>query len=556
MNNADNPDPWDLQPPLDLGDVKPLAAAPAVSLSGREIASGDYRSFFSGAVLAELHAQGNRYVDFSRSNYGILPSHGFVIFDPGGWMTTPLDPNEMAGDFLVPALELSDQEMAAFVAGYVEHAYISIEPTAAGYTSRLLDVLGCRTVDDPRVDFPFFWRALEILRSWGLPVSPLPTALTEEQDELIRVLLLAVAGDGTVERSVVSAGAWALFPDARYATDGTAHFTLVAWVERRLRVQIHRDLCRALISPDLPAPSETESREMVPTGTLRPSSAFASRLLEWLDDRQDQDDSMRLTCLSVMLAFAQLISEVPEPGSRNAALSYASIAFSAATSPSLDVGEFELRHFCLWHRYHASPLVKNVSLSKMVFTSYEDLLVAALFFVNAARFEMAFWGASFAQFRKEAGQICWYALERALRCCHRAHILSRNALFFVPGGETLPPLHQSITTTALAVTLHTIKLMGTALVHGKDLHAPLEVFWGSRPQQMIEEGRWIEGFLKELETGATSVTTCAEWYKRGHPHHAFEDFTLEGPAGSIKLSRQDVYGRSVNEDGFPRSRDV
>lgn len=532
--------PWDKIPGPDITGVRLGDKVTSISLSGRHVRDEDYPLFSAGQFLADIHATGYRYTDFHRGNYGILPSGGYVIIDPGGWVRCLLDPHNMAGDFLVPALDLKQTQFVAFVCGYVERAHTTIDPKYEQFSTLVLESLGGKIFScDPRSVGAHQGDALFSTTPNDHKIPLETTSETPGRNKLLKLATACLVLGSDIKRGQPSSFLIALFEE-------TVEEALSA--ETRVREYLGTYLkssnCAPLIDElieDRPlGPIARLAHADLPFDQMRPKSSTIMRLQRLFDSDPEKYRPIRNSFVESALLLAERASTRDPDAGKRSALSFATSAFSIATENSVNAEQYELGHYQLWNRYNAIPIAHLVSLRHGDASTLEDALISMVFYYRAGLFEMAFWGATYHQAKDHEEHICWYAIVFAVECFRRSFLVGWHGLGFVDADDQVPKIYQNILEGVVAANLHAIKALGTTMTERR-LIGPVRTLWGSSDRKMIANAKWLEDTDRVLATDAVTQNALKKVLLDGKEYFAVVNFEVATPIEAAKHTRQDIY---------------
>lgn len=110
----------------------------------------------AGEELADLHRRGFIYRDFHPDNFIIdserMFSHGQTVLLDALTLEwdIPINPANMAPDFLAPFVTLEKSQFIALLSGYAKSSYVMLDNIYPNFTDQLLNMLGGRPTKKPR----------------------------------------------------------------------------------------------------------------------------------------------------------------------------------------------------------------------------------------------------------------------------------------------------------------------------------------------------------------------------------------------------------------------
>lgn len=531
---TDTPFPWEHEGDPDMSGISLGERLHPLSLSGRHIEEEHYESFFAGQFLASLHGDGYRYVDFHRQNYGRIPiGGGLVIFDNGGMKPCVLDPILMAGDFLVPSLDRSDSELKSLICGYVEHAFTTLDPRVNNYCKDLLSSLGLTEVcHDPcivlatRQDFEAIFESDETLAKLESDASDARDLLT-----LATACLVSTSGPGSALEDAF------LVSLCRPKNDGD---TVTSSLRKHLKSAPAYTLIDELVEDRPLRIGKSVPTTELPFELLRPKSNVIAGLVERFESDPAKYRNMRIAFMKSALLLADYgVRRAPKESSPGA-LNFAIAALAIGTDGSTCAEQFERLHYGFWRFWNESPAAKLISADRVTIRTFEDSLVAVLFFLRAGLFEMAFWGAS-ARDVSERNNVCPYGIVSAIHLLRRGLLTAAfYALAFLAEDEIVHAPLVNVVRGVVDANLHAIKAMNTILGRLKTTIAH-SMIWGGDAERTIANAKWLEKGGQMLSASPVTNAAMQNYFGEGLEFFAFEDFEVETPEKLTKHSRQDVW---------------
>jgi hypothetical protein len=492
-------DPWNTEA---APEARPIfAAGRPISLSGRTIPGKLYDRFFLGGFLAFVHKAGYRYTDFHTGNIGLIPRTGiYVIIDYGGSVKCALDPAEMAGDFIVPSLELTPEELEAFVCGYIETAHREIDPGFSGYSSSLLAALGCHTItNDPRAAPPGYLRALQILDELFDAGARRHDARPD--DELLRLAAAIILLGSDTGRSRAAYVLARLFP----AADGATHATARSFLGTALSSQ-HRPLLDGLAFLADVRLLAGDGRQIT-AGECCPRAKFAAELLDLLDANPSWEPLR--TALSEVSFALMRSSSAEDIASIRTSLNAATLGVGLCLDHTTNVERFEKNHYLFWSALGAAGLSSRLNSDAV---DADERLAQCLLLGRAAMFELEFWGASFSRKRLGKEEVCWHALDMALQSARQSVLLAEGLLPAMQ-ARGVSDTYVSVLAMTLEAYRHANRCVGGAVMERLDV--PVNRLSGGDADVLIGERKWLESFITALRKGVLTTDRYQQLFDAG-----------------------------------------
>lgn len=508
-------EPWDEDGAPELPQHGIADRLGAFSLSCRHVNAEHSPRFALGQLLADMHSENFRYTDLHIGNVGLLPIGGLIIIDPGGAIACPLNPERMVDDFIVPAMELTREELTAFVSGYIERAYTSIEPRFEGFTGVVLRSLNLRPeqiVYDPRPQ--------------QAPLVTLEALLehppSDEVGELLRICVASLIASNSMDQRI---------------QDNLLASLLHARPSNPWLVNVLRKL---LEDRPLGTPGQIRLTD-IPADHLGPRSRAATRILEALDEEPDSRPLRDAMIEGCFLLAAQAGSMDPRAG-LVAAAKLATLGFAVATESSTDAARYERMHYKLWARLNALPTVPLLSLRHGDATGVETALATSLLYYRAGLFDMAFFGATLSAAKVSSENACWFAILGAMGCFRKALIVLATSLPWVTApDQQLPGPFLTTISSVFSAYLHVFKVI-TFAMHELD-EFPAVFFWAGSGEAFVENAKWVEQGTKICSAPDLTGGALFSFFEEGRQYFLFEDFELATPEGPLKLRSQDIFTR-------------
>ena len=375
-------DPWEDDGIPDLPESGLSGLPPQLRLSCRAVRGEFNHAFSLGRLLAGIHGSGYRYTDLHTGNVGRLADMpGYFVLDPSGFHKAPLIARDMSGDFITPALSFTGPHLEAFIAGYVEEAYIAIESLSPGYTSEILLCLGCTNViSDPRPDVQPIEHAVEELLCIS---NALQTERHTGHDPTLDELFLAV--------SILVIGS--------HATPQEKTSLLRAIGANGLHSSVARDgwFGSLNVGNDIASVISDVLTELAPTGELeqdgtvssfakfRPRSWFAELLVKKLAGEGFDRERLRQLLIDASIVLAILSNQSSDYFTAPAIASLFTLAFALATNNSNGASPYERTHLTLWRISTKVAHNEEIDLERMRVFDVDDAAVAFGFYYHAAK---------------------------------------------------------------------------------------------------------------------------------------------------------------------------
>lgn len=524
-------DPWDQEAAPELATQSIADKLETFSLSCRHSDAAHTPRFGLGQFLADLHANDSRYTDLHSGNYGILPIGGLIIIDPGGVIDCPLDPERMADDFIVPAMELTRGELVAFIAGYIERAYTSIEPRFEGFTDAVLRSLNLKQEQityDPRPR-----------RQKPTCIKTLLYSEPDEKTELLRVSIACLAFSSGIDRGLQEGLLASLFCKSPRAA-WNAGTQVADFLKSTLSQPDIAGLIQQLFANrPLGVPPQIQFNK-VPFRSLSPKSREATRIVETLNNGDVKNSRpLRNAIIECCFLVARQAGKEDTRTGLLTAAKLATLGFAIATESSTDVARYEYLHYRLRLLLNSLPTAQHLSLERGDATGIENALATSLLYFHAGLFEMAFFGATFAMAKTSDENVCWFTVLDAIGFFRRALIVIAMSLPMVAEpNEKVPSPFLTTASGILSGYLHACRLIAAAASEFKEL--PVLHFWGGSASTFIDNLKWVEEAARMCSDANLVSGTLFAIFERGRQYFLFEDFELTKPDGVLKLRRQDV----------------
>lgn len=527
-------DPWEIARPADAGfSFGENGFGLPKSASG--ISATCYKQFFLGSFLAHIHSHGFKYTDFHSDNLGYLASSGFTVIDPGGMIETELNPDEMAGDFLVPLSELSPDERIAFVVGYRESALVLLDAKTPNYTQELLRQLG---FDSESSEYPCTRTRIDFLVS-TLTLSPCPRGNDDVRpdERLTAAIACVVIAQSAASHEIKSLYIRRLLSRIHPPIDAQKPA-----VTRLRDIKVSEsdqaefiELC-ALATDEFPLNAgEVENASAV----FWPRASFSEKL-SYYSHAEERSPHVRETIIDTCIALGWLASQSSDRDSFYAFTTLFTLTFSLSATDSVEIAAFEERHRKTWLFFNKQSNARCPDHARMSLENKSDALALSSMYCEAARFELAFWGASFAQSLSTGSSICWHAYASTFEYIRRAYLACFYGLYFFDPTEPLMTSFTEIMKRILRLHRHCI----SCLTHPKlDISpAAMSEVWGSNLNRVTQEASWIEELETQSEQWSLNPKKLMQQFLAGKQYFMYIDQIVITCNEKFTHQKQSVYG--------------